>query len=301
MNLFDTNETLTVTGTPEIPLVSVPTTSAKISIAQSLWKPLDPVVVNQSPAHGATNVSPAARVVLQFSVPMDTNSVQAAFTLTSGSFTWNGLHDTLTFTASGGLPVLTTNVLRIATNAMDSVAGNAFYAPFETYFVTAATAGTDAVPPSVAIATPLDGSILTGPVNVSGTANDDVSVAKVEIQLDSGDWVPVAGTTNWSLSFDTANFLNGSHLLSARATDMSGNVSPLNSVLVRLRNVPGNYVQRLSAGSFNEVTNCDNVVWSKDQAYSFGSFGFVGGSPGFVGGNHGNLHGRAAALSAGTL
>jgi hypothetical protein len=50
-----------------------------------------------------------------------------------------------------------------------------------------------------------------------------------------------------------------------------------------LRNVPGGYLQRISAGSFNDVTNCDNGVWSKDRPYMVGSLGFTGGSPGFVG------------------
>ncbi len=189
----------------------------------------------------------------------------------------------MTFTAIGGLPALTTNVVRIGTNATDSVSGNALYAPFETYFVTAATTGTDASPPAVTITTPFDGAILTGAVNVSGIASDDVSVAAVEIRLDVGGWMPAVGTTNWSVTLETGHFLNGSHLLSARATDTSGNVSSLDSILVRVRNASGDYLQRVSAGSFNDVTDCDNNIWSKDRPYAVGAFGFTGGSPGFVG------------------
>ncbi len=285
VNLLDTNETITVVAGPTTPPVSVPAMTIKLFIAQSLLQPLDPVVVGQSPAHAQANVSPAAPIVLTFSKPMDTNSVQAAFSLTpptAGTFAWSGT-TTMTFTASGSLPALTTNVLRIATTAMDTVSGNTLYAPFETYFVTAATTGTDASPPAVTITTPFDGAILAGAVNVAGIAGDDVSVAAVEIRLDAGGWMPASGTTNWSVTFDTGNFLNGSHLLSARATDTSGNVSPIGSILVRLSNAPGGYLQRISAGSFNDVTNCDYTVWLKDRPYTVGSFGFTGGSPGFVG------------------
>src|SRR5206468_5916266 len=74
-----------------------------------------------------------------------------------------------------------------------------------------------------------------------------------------------------------------SQLLSARAMDSSGNVSPLDSRTVRFVNVPGDYVTRVSAGSFSDVTNCDSAVWVRDRPYDLGSFGFVGGSPGYVG------------------
>ena len=248
-------------------------------------KTLDPVVVSHAPAHAQTNISPLAQVVFTFSKPMDTNSVQEAFSLTpptGGTFTWSGL-TTMTFTAMATLPVLTTNVVRITTNAMDSVSSNTFFAPFETYFVTAPSTGGDVNPPSVAINVPVNDSTITGLATVSGTASDDVMVMKVEVRLDTGAWLTASGTTNWNYSLDSANFLNGTHTLSARATDSSGNISPIDSRAIRFVNVPGNYLARISAGSFADVTNCDATVWLKDRAYSLGSFGFVGGSPGFVG------------------
>ncbi|HUJ09101.1 MAG TPA: alpha-amylase family glycosyl hydrolase [Verrucomicrobiae bacterium] len=286
VNLLDTNETVTVIAGPQTPPITIPGTSAKLFIAQSLLQPLDPVVISQSPAHAATNVSPASSIVLQFSKPMDTNSVQAAFSLTpasTGTFSWSALHDTMTFTANGLLPVLTTNVLHVGTNAMEAVSTNAFFAPFETYFVTAATTGTDFTPPGVAIATPSSGSAIAGNLTVSGIASDDILVARVEVQVDGGNWIAASGTASWGLTFNTANFLNGSHIISARATDFAGNVSPTDTRSVRFINVPGDYVQRISAGSFADVTNCDTSVWGKDQSYCPGLFGFSGGSPGFVG------------------
>jgi len=143
VNLLNTNETITVAPGPTTPQISVPSTTAKIFIARSLLQPLDPVVVSQSPAHAATNVSTSSQIVLQFSKPMDTNSVQTAFSLTpptSGTFIWSALNDTLTFTAgAAGFPGLATNSLRLAATAHDAVSGNTLYAPFDTYFVTATT------------------------------------------------------------------------------------------------------------------------------------------------------------------
>jgi glycosidase len=145
VNLLNTNDTIVVTtalGTNATPLITVPSMTARIYISRSLVLPLDPVVVSQSPSHAATCVAASAPIVLQFSKPMNTNSVQAAFSVTpstTGTFTWNSIHDTVTFTPSTPWPVLTTNLVHLATNAMDSVNGNLLYAPFDTWFVTSST------------------------------------------------------------------------------------------------------------------------------------------------------------------
>jgi hypothetical protein len=78
------------------------------------------------------------------------------------------------------------------------------------------------------------------------------------------------------------NFLNGSHSISARAIDPSGNISTVQSAHVRFVNVPGNYVQRISAGNGSDAVDCSSLTWPKDQGYSLGSFGFTDGISGFV-------------------
>ena len=105
VNLLNTNETITVDGTANIPSITVPSTAIKIFVAQSLMMPLDPVVLSQSPVHAVTNVSTAAQIVLRFSKPMDTNSVQTAFSARSGTFAWSALRDTMTFTPSAPVRV----------------------------------------------------------------------------------------------------------------------------------------------------------------------------------------------------
>ena len=278
VNLLNTNETIVVVST-NTPPISVPSMTAKIFIAQSLVQPLDPVVISQSPSHASTNVSTAARLVLTFSKPMDTNSVQAALSLTpstAGAFTWSALHDTMTFTPSSAWPTFTTNLVHLGTNAMDSVTGNTFFAPFDTYFVTSTNIVADFTPPGVVLNFPVNGSTVSGSTLVSGTASDNVAVAKVEVNVDGGTWSTAAGTTSWSFSLNTQNLLNGQHTIFARATDTSGNPSSVPSVTVRVFNVPGSYLARISAGDPVNATNCDSTVWIKDQAYTLGSFGFSG-------------------------
>jgi hypothetical protein len=81
---------------------------------------------------------------------------------------------------------------------------------------------------------------------------------------------------------NSSNFLNGPHLISARATDTTGNISPTNTASVKVFNVPGGYVQRVSGGNPSNVTNCDGKIWLADTAYSFGSFGYSGGTNGYL-------------------
>jgi glycosidase len=289
VNLLNTNETIVVSATPSnnvTPTISVPSTTAKIFIAQSLVQPLDPVVISQSPAHAATNVSIAASVVLQFSKPMDTNSVQSAFSMTpstAGAFTWNTVHDTMTFSPSGGWSPSTTNLVHLGTNAVDAVSGNSFFSAFDTYFVTSTNGVADFTPPTISMTAPVNDTTVVGTISVSGTASDNVAVASIQINIDNGSWVTVTGTKSWSYSLNTQTMLNGLHTIYARATDSSGNVSSIPSVAVDVFNVPGSYLQRISAGDPVNATDCVANVWLKDQAYALGSFGYSGSSAtGFV-------------------
>ncbi len=285
VNLLNTNETYTLNASSQTPSIAVPSTSAKIFIAQSQQLPLDPVVISNSPAHDATNVPVNASIVLQFSKPMDTNSVQSAFSTTpvvGGTFAWSAAHDTMTFTPGGaGLPALTTVVARVTNSAVDVVSGNAMFAPYQLQFHTGSGVA-DATPPTISLLTPTNGMRVSGNLLISGTAADNVAVQKVEIELDSGIWVTASGTTSWSFNLNSSNFLNGPHVISARATDTSGNISLTNTASVWFFNVPSNYVQRVSGGNPANVTDCSGNIWLLDTAYSFGAFGYSGGTTGYL-------------------
>ena len=286
VNLFDTNEVLTVTATPETPPIVMPGTSAKIFVAQSDWQPLDPVVVSNSPPHDSTNSPTAAPIVLRFSKAMDTNTVQSAFVTTpsvSGTFSWSAARDTMTFIPNGsGFPTLTTVTVRV-TNAIDTVSGNAMFSPYELKFKTSTNSFVDTVPPTVTLQTPTNNTVATGNLAISGTATDNIGVQKVEVRLDAGSWLTASGTINWSLTLNTSNFLNGLHTLSVRASDAAANVSTTNSISLRFINQPGAYVQRVAAGNTSNITDCVGSIWPRDTNYTTGAFGYSGGSTGYLG------------------
>jgi len=77
--------------------------------------------------------------------------------------------------------------------------------------------------PQVSITNPLAGSLLSGDVTVTGTATDNVAVARVEVSLDGGSWELAEGTDSWSHTIYQLAFSDGSHTITARATDTAGN------------------------------------------------------------------------------
>jgi Bacterial Ig domain len=83
----------------------------------------------------------------------------------------------------------------------------------------------DSTAPTGAFTSPADGATVSGTIAVTGTASDNVGVAKVEIEIDSGNYLLASGTTNWSLAINTTTLSNGSHNLKLRVTDKSGNQS----------------------------------------------------------------------------
>ena len=288
VNLFDTNETVTVaSGVNGIPGMLIPGTSFKMFVADTKWQPLDPVVTQQVPVHAFTSFNATSSLTYRFSKPMNTASVEAAFSINpprSGTFQWASNGTQMTFTPDApGFAGFQRYDVRIGPEAMDAMDGNNVYGAFETFFETSANTFTDNVPPTVVITTPEDLTIISNQFQVAGIAQDNVMVDRVEVRLDNGDWQIADGTDSWSLWLDSALAINGSRVLSARSVDTSGNVSPPYQVNLWFFNIPGDYEMRISAGNPNTVTNCDFTVWLADQAYTPASFGYLQGEGGFIG------------------
>jgi hypothetical protein len=98
--------------------------------------------------------------------------------------------------------------------------------------------GSDTTPPTVAIVVPVSGAVVGGVVSVSGVAGDDSGVSLVEVSVDGGAYRAASGTTAWSVQIDTRDYADGSHTLTARATDIAGNQAS-SSVSVRFANASG--------------------------------------------------------------
>ncbi|HYH99051.1 Ig-like domain-containing protein [Hyalangium sp.] len=97
------------------------------------------------------------------------------------------------------------------------------------------TVARDTTPPSSSITSPTSGSTLAGTVIISANATDDILVSKVEFLLD-GTLIGARAFAPYSFSWDTRTAANGSHTLTTRATDSSGNVATSSEVMVTADN-----------------------------------------------------------------
>jgi subtilisin family serine protease len=85
------------------------------------------------------------------------------------------------------------------------------------------TTPSDTAPPTANIIAPSNGSTLSGTVNVSVSASDNMGVAKVECYI-NGALAATSSSASASFSWNTTGFANGSYTLQAKAYDTAGNV-----------------------------------------------------------------------------
>ncbi|MEN3356580.1 MAG: hypothetical protein V7637_562 [Mycobacteriales bacterium] len=117
-----------------------------------------------------------------------------------------------------GLTAATTYHYRVRSA---DAAGNVAYSPDATF----STPAPDGTPPAVAISSPAAGATVSGTLPVTATASDDVGVAAVQFLLDGANLGAEDTAAPYSVSWDTATAGPGSHTLTARARDTSGNLA----------------------------------------------------------------------------
>jgi hypothetical protein len=96
----------------------------------------------------------------------------------------------------------------------------------------------DTTPPTVSITSPASGTTVSGNVTVSGTASDNVGVTAVQVRVDSGSFSNATGTNNWTFGINTKTLSDGSHTVSAQATDAAGNLSAIATITMNVNNSP---------------------------------------------------------------
>ncbi|KKL50892.1 hypothetical protein LCGC14_2300960, partial [marine sediment metagenome] len=79
--------------------------------------------------------------------------------------------------------------------------------------------------PTVELARPATGDVLSGKATFRGTAADDRAVRAVQYSVDLGPWRPGQGTAKWSFTIDTAKLTDDHHTFRVRAVDSAGQAS----------------------------------------------------------------------------
>src|ERR1019366_5962567 len=89
------------------------------------------------------------------------------------------------------------------------------------------------------------GAVISGLVSVSGTDSDPVRLASVDVSIDGGSPVVPQGRDFWSYALDTTHLTNGSHTITARATNTFAQVT-VAKVIVSVSNSPSSQPPTIS-------------------------------------------------------
>jgi chitodextrinase len=101
--------------------------------------------------------------------------------------------------------------------------------------MTASTVG-DTIAPTVAINSPIANATLSGIVNVTATATDNVAVASVQFKVDGANTGSALASAPYAYSLNTIPLSNGNHVLTATATDGAGNSTTSAALTVKVDN-----------------------------------------------------------------
>jgi parallel beta-helix repeat protein len=239
------------------------TTSATIMLNVNNPDTVPPTVQITSPANGS-KVSGTVAVTasasdnvgvagVQFS--LDGSALGAEVTASPYSYSWN----------TSGLAVGNHTLTATARDA----AGNR-----STSSVTVTMA--DTVPPTVSITSPSNGQTISGTVNLTASATDNVGVVGVQFLVDGANF-GAEQTSGYSISLNTTTLTNGAHTVSATARDAAGNKKTSTAVSVTVSNTTtpppapsSNAVVRVNAGG-PAYTDASGNAWSADSGFSGGS------------------------------
>jgi len=199
-----------------------------VNVSNAVPDTTPPTVSLTAPANGATvtgSVTVSANATDNVAIAnvqfyLD-GSLQSTDTSSPYSWSWN------TTTGSNGSHTLTAVATDSAGNSTTSSA----------VAVTVSNSAPDSTPPTVSLTAPSNGATVSGTVTVTATASDNVGVANVKFYLD-GTQQQTDATSPYSWSWNTASAPNGSHTLTAEATDNSGNTATSTAIGVTVSNVP---------------------------------------------------------------
>lgn len=92
----------------------------------------------------------------------------------------------------------------------------------------------DNTPPAVSITSPANGSTVSGTVNITADASDNIGIAGVQFLLDGVNLGAEDQTAPYSTSWNTATATGANHVLTAKARDAAGNTTTSTSINVAL-------------------------------------------------------------------
>lgn len=168
-------------------------------------------------------------------------------------------------------PTATTTYILTATNSAGTATAQA----------TVTVTPPDTTPPAVAITAPVAGSTVAGVVAVTANASDNVAVASVQFQLDGTPLGAAIASPPYTYSWSTTSTADGSHTLTATATDAAHNQATSSSVRVTVSNAQPPVISSFAANPQAITSGASATLsWSVSGAtsVSIGGIGTVTGT-----------------------
>jgi len=116
----------------------------------------------------------------------------------------------------------------------------------------------DTTAPTVSISAPASGATVSGTTTITANASDNVAVASVQFKLDGNNLGSADTASPYTMNWSTTGVSNGTHVLTAVATDTSGNATTSSSVSVTVNNGGGDITPpttTISSGPASSTTS----------------------------------------------
>ena len=211
---------------------SATSASVAVKVDNTVKDTTPPTVSITSPANGA-KVSGTVAVTATASDNVSVASVQ--FQLDGANLSAADLVSPYTASWDSTKATNGTHTLRaIATDGSGNIATSAAIS------VTVNNTTADKTPPAVSITAPAASATVSGTVNVTATASDNVGVAGVQFQVDGVNAGAIDGATPYAFAWDTTKVANGVHRLDAIATNAAGNATTSAVISVTVSNIAAN-------------------------------------------------------------
>ena len=226
-----------------------------------------PTLTTSTPANGATGVARTTTVTATFSEAMTASSIgtstfelrDSGNVLVPAGVAYNTTTRVATLTPTAQLATAQAYSARVksGTAGVKDAAGNALAADATWSFTTAAAA--DTVAPTITLTGPASGATVSGQVQLTATASDNVGVTGVQFKVDGVNAGGEDTSSPYAVAWDSTVAGNGSHAIVAVARDGAGNTTQTSSITVNVSNTTTITTGLVAAYSFNEATGTSAV------------------------------------------
>jgi hypothetical protein len=184
-----------------------------------------------------------------------------------------GTQDTTApYASSFDVSTLANGFYNLTVVAQDAAGNSTTSAPVRIEVNKPVVPGGDLVLPTVLITSHVTGATVSGTVNITANASDNVGVVGVQFYVDGAALGTEDTTSPYSATWNTSMLANGTRVLTARARDAAGNMATTSNVSVNVQNAPTNATYTwIVANVLPRCTGCHNSA-NPMAGYSYSTY-----------------------------